>query len=147
MANITLTLREVVGAVPVLTKLTALRFPAAVAFDLARLVKKLQEELNVYDETRVALVKKYGEQVPIMAKVEGSDEETPTGQFRVQVKPSCLDAFNTEFQALLNKQVEVLSVSLLPQSTLTSAFGEDDLISVEEMGTILFLIKPDNEAE
>lgn len=138
MATLNIKLREVLDAVPVLTKLTEHKFPASVAFDLSRLIKALQVELNAYDETRIALIKQYGETVPVMAKIEGTDDETPTGEHRTQVKAEFMNEFHHELSDLLNKQIEIVA-PMIPLKAL-DVVGD---ISIQEMNVLQVFINPE----
>lgn len=85
-----LTLGEVVAAHNALQKLD---LPAPIAFRLAQVIRPLISEFTTYEEQRLRLVRKYGQQKGDRIAIEPGDENWGT--------------FVTEIQALLDLEVEV----------------------------------------
>lgn len=76
-----------------LTKLINLDLPITTAYKFSRLVKKIREELATFEESRVALVKKYG------------NKEDTSGTVRVSLDAT--EEFSNELKKLLEVEIEV----------------------------------------
>lgn len=102
-----------------LTKLIQKDMPIKCAVKLKRLVKKLEEELKIFDEARMDLFKKYGE--------EQEDQ-------KIMVKEENAPEFNKEFNDLASIEIEVdfepISVEDFGDKVDISA---NDLISLEKI--------------
>jgi len=91
-------LLDLVVAREALQRLAALELPAPIAFKVARVVRPLSAELQAYEEQRVRLVQKFGEQ-------QGS---------QAVVLPNRMAEFSTEHQELLDVEINVEVARLSP---------------------------------
>ena len=102
-------LLDLVMAQEALQRLISLELPAAIAFKVARVARPIQAELQNYEQQRVALVRRLGEE---------KDGQTT-------VPPSKFVEFNTEHQALLDVELELditpLSPDVLGEASITPA--------------------------
>jgi len=101
-----LTNGEIFNAKEPLQKLTAEKLPVKVSYGLAKLVAKLNEQLQVIEQVRQGLITTYGER----------DPENPN---RTRVNPSSdkYPKFVTEYGELMKQEVEiVLDVVTLPET-------------------------------
>lgn len=85
-------LGELVIAQQALTRLLALDFPAAVSYKIARAARPVQAELQNYEQERIKLVRRLGED---------------NGEGQIIVLPDKTAGFNEEMGALLNEDVEL----------------------------------------
>ena len=91
-------LLELVTAREALQRLVSLELPAATAFQIARAARPIQIELQSYEQQRVALVRRLGEE--------------KNGQ--VTVPPEKFEEFNVEHQTLLDVEMELDITPLNP---------------------------------
>jgi hypothetical protein len=108
---------------PALEKVATLDLPAKKAYALARFIKHARAEYELVDQARVKLVEKYG---------------TKDDKGNVQVSSDRLNEFVTEFDELLQAEVEIydpgLTVDDLDGAKLSAAafFGLSWLFDREE---------------
>lgn len=84
-------LGTLVNTTQALSQLLAIKINTDKAFDLALAVKKLEPELKVFEETKNAKIKEYGEEK------DGN----------IQVKPENIQKFQEEIQKLSEKEIDV----------------------------------------
>lgn len=88
---------EIFTAREPLAKLLEEKFPVKVAYGLAKLANKLQEQLKVIDDVRNGLIKTYGE----------PDKENPQ-QIKVDPEGENFGKFVEEMNELFSQEVEVV---------------------------------------
>lgn len=101
---ITMTMSQILNAAPVLTKLAGQTFSGAATFKIARLLKALDKEITIFEETRTKMIQTYGE------KDENDILIEKDGQ--IHVMPDKIETFNNEINALLKSEVEINSEKL-----------------------------------
>lgn len=88
---------EIFAAREPLQKLLQEKFPVKVAYGLAKMANKLNDQLKVIDEVRNGLIKTYGE----------PDKDNPQ-QLRVNPEGENMGKFVEELNELFNQEVEVV---------------------------------------
>lgn len=78
-----------------LKKLIEQKFPVMVSYRISKLVRKLDEQFKVIEETRVGLIRKYG-------KDDGK------GNMLVDATSESYPAFIAEFNELMEQEVEIV---------------------------------------
>lgn len=113
-------LSDIYNSIESLNKLMQVELPITVSYKLVKLLKKLNEEIGLIEQSRIKLVKKYSP--------DGKDEN-------VAVPEDKRDEFFKEFAELLTTEVtlnfEPISVSSLPNLNM----------SVNELGKIHYIFK------
>lgn len=97
---ITLTLNDIFNAVPALREISTKEFPGSTTFKIARLIRELDKEIQLFEEERMKIANKYGEK----------DEEgnlIPQENGTIKIPDDKVQECNEEFQALFNTQVEI----------------------------------------
>lgn len=121
---IKLTMSEILNAAPVLTKLTNQTFSGSATFKIARLLKALDKEITIFEETRTKMVQAYGEKDEKGVLIEKDGQ--------IHVVPDKIETFNNEINALLKSEVEIngekLSIDYFENIELTPV--EASLIEV-----------------
>lgn len=103
-----LTLNDILNISPVLHKLSQQSFTGKMVFQIARLIKLVDEELAILDDARQKIIEKYG-----IRDSEGKLEITDDGQ--IHISPADYDACNQEFYDLLSTEVNI-DAPMLPLS-------------------------------
>ena len=85
-------LRDLVIAQEALGRLLTLELPAAVSYKVARVARPIEAELRAYEQSRVKLVQRLGEEA---------------GQGQIMVLPEKAAEFNKEMNTLLDVDVDV----------------------------------------
>ena len=92
------TLGMLVNAMPILEEIAQNNFPAAATFRITKVLKKLNVDLQTYEETRVALIRKYGKE----------DEESK----QITVMAENMQAFGDEMRGLLETPIVVPKIKI-----------------------------------
>lgn len=105
----TLKMQNVADLAKALENIVTQKLPLKVSYKLGKLLKEIVDELNFFEEKRVALVKKYGKENERGIAVDESDTEN-------------YSAFLKEYQELLELDVDIdidkykINLSDLPDS-------------------------------
>ena len=97
---ITITINNLINSTETLQKLSQQDFKAKLAWSIARLLKAAEVEIQSFNDTRMSLIKKYGEK----------DEQ---GELITDDKGNCkiendkIEAFTNELNELLNSEIEI----------------------------------------
>lgn len=97
---ITMTLNDIFNAVPALREISTKEFPGSVTFKIARLIRELDKEIQLFDEERSKIANKYGE------KDENGNLVIQEGG-NIKILDNKIQDCNEELQALFNTQVEI----------------------------------------
>lgn len=97
---ITMTVNDLLNVIPVLRELLNKPFKGATAFKLARLMRELDKETTLFEESRQKLAEKYGER-----DENGNLVLDENGNIQLQVDK--LEECNAEMLGLLNTTIEV----------------------------------------
>ena len=111
-----LTLNDILNISPILHKLSQQTFTGKMVFQIARLIKMVDDELNTLESARQKIVEKYG-----VRDENGNLKVNESGQ--VHISPENYDACNQEFYDLLSTEVNIdaspLSLSCFDSVELT----------------------------
>lgn len=105
-------LKYIVNSVQSLRDLSALKFKATISFQLAKLIKSVEDELTIYEETRTETVKKY----------------STDGQ---QVDEASIPQFVAELNELMEKEVEVYEFKLSHDDLADKDISAQQLIQLD----------------
>lgn len=83
-----------------LQKLAGADLKAKLAWQVARLLKAAEAELQSFNETRMTLIKKYGEK-------DAEGELITDEKGNCKIPPEVIDTFTTELNELINTEVEI----------------------------------------
>jgi septum formation topological specificity factor MinE len=97
---ISIQLKDVIESTEVLKKLAGEKLRGKVAFQISKILKKLEDELTLFNSTRVEIIKKYSqtdENGELIADEEGN----------VKLKEESIEDFNKEIVELLNMEIKI----------------------------------------
>ena len=95
-----MTLNDIFNAVPALREISTKEFPGSVTFKIARLIRELDKEIQLFEEERNKIANKYGE------KDENGNLVIQEGG-NIKILDNKIQDCNKELQALFNTQVEI----------------------------------------
>lgn len=97
---IKLTINDLLNVIPILRELANKPFKGAITFKIARLIRELNKEATLFEESRRVLIEKYG-----VRKEDGSFEVLEDGTIKLQEDQiqECSEEMNT----LLNTEIEI----------------------------------------
>lgn len=96
---IKLTLNDIMRAVQPLRQLSEKSFRGATSFKIARLIRELDNELQLFDKNRMEVIKKYAE--------TDEDGRMKEKDGNVQILEGEIDNCNKELQELFEAEVEI----------------------------------------
>lgn len=109
---------DLLNATETLQKLAQKDFKAKLAWTISKLLKQAEAEIQSFNETRMTLVKKYGEK-------DENDELITDDKGNCKIVQECIDDFSNELDELLNTEVEInankIQMSLLEDVKFTPA--------------------------
>lgn len=97
---IKITMSELLNVVPVLRELSSKPFKGATTFKIARLMRELDKEITLFEESRQKLAEKYG-----VRKEDGSLEIMEDGTVKLQ--KDRIQECNEELMNLLATEIEI----------------------------------------
>lgn len=101
-------LSEILNAREILGKLSDEKLPVKAAYSVAKLVKRVNEELNTFNDMRQALLKKYeGEEQTAELQSKLREEFEEVLETEVSIEISKIDLTNTDIE-LTAKEVLVI---------------------------------------
>ena len=118
---ITMTVNDLLNVIPVLRELLNKPFKGATAFKLARLMRELDKETTLFEESRQKLAEKYGER-----DENGNLVFSENGN--IQLQTDKLEECNAEMLGLLNTTIEVNADKISME-----AFDDIDLAPAQVM--------------
>lgn len=109
---------DLLNATETLQKLAQKDFKAKLAWTISKLLKQAEAEIQSFNETRMTLVKKYGEK-------DENDELITDDKGNCKIVQECIDDFSNELDELLNTEVEInankIQMNLLEDVKFTPA--------------------------
>ena len=123
---ITVRLRNIIDGTEVLRKLAGQPLKGRTAFQVSKILKKLEEELNLFNSTRVELIKKY-------SKVDENNQIIQDENGNVQLQEDKLNDFNNEIAELLNTQIEINSGKIKLVDIEDINFTPAEMMALEEL--------------
>ena len=97
---ITVKISELLNSVETLQKLSQKDFKAKLAWQIARLLRSAESEIQSFNETRMNLIRKYGEK-------DENGELVTDERGNCKIIENEVNDFNTELNDLLNSTVEI----------------------------------------
>lgn len=108
---ITLTINEIMNSVPVLEKISQVNINGVFAFKIARMIRELNKEIELFEKQRVEMIEKYCER----------DEEgqmVMIDESQVKIKEENIQKYNDELREILGTEVEI-NVETVPLDNLS----------------------------
>jgi hypothetical protein len=125
-----MTLNDIFNAVPALREISAKEFPGSTTFKIARLIRELDKEIQLFEEERMKIANKYGEK----------DEDgnlIPQENGTIKIPEDKIQECNEELQALFETQIEI-NANKLPievfdsiEMTPTQAMNLETIVDFE----------------
>ena len=97
---ITMTVNDLLNVIPVLRELSNKPFKGATTFKIARLMRELDKEISLFEESRQKLAEKYGAR-------EEDGELITTEEGAIKLQEDKIDECNEEMVNLLTTEIEI----------------------------------------
>lgn len=109
---------DILNGTETLQKLAQKDFKAKLAWSIARLLKAAEGEIQNFNETRMNLIKKYGEK-------DEKDELITDDKGNCKIRPEVVNEFSNELNELIGAEVELnankIDIGLLEDVEFTPA--------------------------
>lgn len=119
---ITMTLSEVLRAVPSLREISTKNFPGATTFKIARLIRELDKEIQLFEAERSKIAQKYGEKDENGNIIPQENGTVKITEGKIQ---ECNDELNALFETELEINAEKLPVGIFDSIEMTPAQAMD----------------------
>ena len=97
---ITVKISDLLNSTETLQKLSQKDFKAKLAWSIARLLKAAEAEIQSFNDTRMNLIKKYGEK-------DENNELVTDENGNCKINPEDIDIFSKELNELIDSEVEI----------------------------------------
>lgn len=97
---ITITINDLINSTETLQKLAQKDFKAKLAWSIARLLKAAEAEIQSFNDTRMSLIKKYGEK-------DERGELITDDKGNCKIENDKIEVFTNELNELLNSAIEI----------------------------------------
>ena len=91
---------DLLNSVETLQKLSKQDFKAKLAWQISKLLKAAEAEIQSFNDTRMSLITKYGEK-------DESGQLITTEEGNCKILPESIDEFSNELMELMNTEVEI----------------------------------------
>lgn len=113
---INITINELLNSTDTLQKLAQKDFKAKLAWSIARLLKAAEAEIQSFNDTRMSLIRKYGEK-------DEQGELITDDKNNCKIQTESIDNFTNELNEILTSQIEInankIDMSLLENIDFT----------------------------
>ena len=117
-------INDLLNSVETLQKLSKKDFKAKLAWQVARLLKSVESEIQSFNETRMNLINKYGE--------KGEDGQLITDEAgNCKIAPEVIETFTNELNDLLDSEVEINANKLDFAKMEDLDFTPSDMIALQ----------------
>ena len=107
---ITLTINEIMNSVPVLEKISQISTNGVTAFKIARIIRELNKEIELFEKQRVEMIEKYCER-------DEQGQMVMIDESQVKIKEDNIPKYNDELREILNTKVEI-NADVIPLTSI-----------------------------
>lgn len=97
---IKMTITEILNVVPVLQEMSNKSFPGATSFKIARLIRELDKEIQLFDKQRNEIAQEFGEK-------DASGQLVLTEEGSVKIIESKIKECNEKLVSIFNTEIEI----------------------------------------
>lgn len=120
----TITLQNILEAQETMQNLSTKMLRGRTAYQVARLLKRLEAELGTYNDTRLKLIERYAKK-----KEDGTYELNERNEY--QFTPENMQAYVGEINNLLQEQIEIDANPLKLDDLLDLEFTPSEMVALE----------------
>lgn len=121
---ITVSVREILNSAEIMQKLSKRQFKGKVAFQIARILRYIDEELKSFNEARSNLIEVYGER-------DGSDNLVMDENNNYKIQKDKITELNQEIEELLNTSIQINADAINMKDIENEDFTPADILLLE----------------
>lgn len=121
---ITVSVREILNSAEIMQKLSKRQFKGKVAFQIARILRYIDEELKSFNEARSNLIEVYGER-------DESDNLVMDEKNNYKIQKDKITELNQEIEELLNTSIQINADAINMKDIENEDFTPADILLLE----------------
>lgn len=121
---ITVSVREILNSAEIMQKLSKRQFKGKVAFQIARILRYIDEELKSFNEARSNLIEVYGER-------DESDNLVMDENNNYKIQKDKITELNQEIEELLNTSIQINADAINIKDIENENFTPADILLLE----------------
>lgn len=121
---ITVSIREILNSAEIMQKLSKRQFKGKVAFQIARILRYIDEELKSFNEARSNLIEVYGER-------DESDNLVMDENNNYKIQKDKITELNQEIEELLNTSIQINADAINMKNIENEDFTPADILLLE----------------
>ena len=115
---------DILNVVPTLQEMANKSFPGATSFKIARLMRELDKEIQLFDKQRTEIAQEYGEK-------DASGQLVLTEEGNVKIIESMIEECNEKLASIFNTEIEINADKLSCSAIEWADFTPSQALSLE----------------
>ena len=115
---------DILNVVPTLQEIANKRFPGATSFKIARLMRELDREIQLFDKQRAEIAQEFGEK-------DASGQLVFTEEGNVKIIESKIEECNAKLESIFNTEIEINADKLSYSSIESADFTPSQALALE----------------
>lgn len=121
---IAMKITDILNVVPTLQEMANKRFPGATSFKIARLMRELDKEIQLFDKQRAEIAQEFGEK-------DASGQLVFTEEGNVKIIESKIEECNAKLESIFNTEIEINADKLSYSSIEGADFTPSQALALE----------------
>ena len=121
---ITMKITDILNVVPTLQEMANKRFPGATSFKIARLMRELDKEIQLFDKQRAEIAQEFGEK-------DASGQLVFTEEGNVKIIESKIEECNAKLESIFSTEIEINADKLSYSSIESADFTPSQALALE----------------
>lgn len=121
---IKMTITEILNVVPVLQEMSNKSFPGATSFKIARLMRELDKEIQLFDKQRNEIAYEFGEK-------DASGQLVFNEEGNIKIIESKIEECNEKLSSIINTEIEINADKLSYSSIENANFTPSQALALE----------------
>ena len=115
---------DILNVVPTLQEMANKRFPGATSFKIARLMRELDKEIQLFDKQRAEIAQEFGEK-------DASGQLVFTEEGNVKIIESKIEECNAKLESIFSTEIEINADKLSYSSIESADFTPSQALALE----------------
>ena len=121
---ITMKITDILNVVPTLQEMANKRFPGATSFKIARLMRELDKEIQLFDKQRAEIAQEFGEK-------DASGQLVFPEEGNVKIIESKIEECNAKLESIFSTEIEINADKLSYSSIESADFTPSQALALE----------------
>ena len=121
---ITMKITDILNVVPTLQEMANKSFPGATSFKIARLMRELDKEIQLFDKQRTEIAQEFGEK-------DANGQLVFTEEGNVKIIESKIEECNAKLESIFNTEIEINADKISYSSIENSNFTPSQALTLE----------------